>query len=62
MLPLLEFIEDSGKTAQVAKAAMNIIGEKEGVPVGGYPRKPRLPLSKVEESELMRILKEMKLI
>lgn len=62
MLPLLDFIEDSGKIAQAAKAALNILGEKEGVPKGGYPRKPRLPLNEEEEKKLRDILKEMKLI
>jgi len=49
MLSLLDFIEDSGRIAQAAKAALNILGEKEGVPRGGYPRKPRLPLNGEKE-------------
>jgi len=59
MLPLLEFVEDSGKISQVVKAALNIIGEKEGIPKGGYPRKPRLPIGKDEEAKLRKILKQM---
>jgi len=58
MLPMLTFLEGSGKYVQVIKAAMN----KIGVCTAGPSRLPRLPLTKDEEQCLDRILVEMGLV
>lgn len=51
MLPLLEFLENSGKLVQVVKTAMNKMGLAAGV-----CRLPRLPLTSKEETKLNKIL------
>jgi 4-hydroxy-tetrahydrodipicolinate synthase len=58
MLPMLTFLEESGKYVQVIKAAMN----KIGVCSAGPSRLPRLPLTAEEDQSLDAILKEMGLI
>lgn len=51
MLPLLDFLESSGKLVQVAKRGMELIGQ-----AGGPPRSPRLPLTPQEDETLKQIL------
>lgn len=58
MLPMLTFLEESGKYVQVIKAAMN----KIDVCSAGPSRLPRLPLTDEEDQSLDAILKEMGLI
>jgi len=58
MLPMLTFLEGSGKYVQVIKAAMN----KIGVCSAGPSRLPRLPLTEDENRQLDTILKEMGLV
>ncbi|WP_096438809.1 4-hydroxy-tetrahydrodipicolinate synthase [Alteribacter populi] len=52
VLPLCRFIEGSGKYVQIVKRAMDIQGL-----AGGPSRKPRLPLTKKEDTMLQDILK-----
>jgi len=58
MLPMLTFLEGSGKYVQVIKAAMN----KIGVCTAGPSRLPRLPLTEDEDRCLDHILVEMGLV
>lgn len=51
MLPLLDFIERSGKLVQVTKNGMDLIGQ-----AGGPPRVPRHPLTSQEKEILKNIL------
>lgn len=51
MLPLLDFIESSGKLVQVAKRGMALMGQ-----AGGPPRAPRLSLNAHEDEALKKIL------
>lgn len=53
LLPLLRYIEGSGKLWQVIKYAMDVQGR-----VGGICRKPRLPLTDSEKADIERILNE----
>ena len=53
MLPLLRYIEGSGKLWQVIKYAMDVQGH-----VGGICRSPRLPLTDAEKADIERILAE----
>lgn len=57
MLPLLTFIEESGKLVQTIKACLNKMGR-----AAGPCRLPRLPLSPEEDAVLERILKDLDLI
>ncbi|MDQ7095122.1 4-hydroxy-tetrahydrodipicolinate synthase [Desulfosporosinus sp. PR] len=54
ILPLLSFIENSGKLVQVVKAAVNKIGH-----AAGPSRLPRLPLTPEEDEKLVQILKNL---
>ncbi|ASN04562.1 4-hydroxy-tetrahydrodipicolinate synthase [Virgibacillus necropolis] len=51
ILPLCNFIEGSGKFVQIVKRVMDIQGL-----AGGPSRKPRLPLTKEEDTQLQGIL------
>lgn len=51
LLPLLRYIEGSGKLWQVTKYAMDLQGKK-----GGGCRAPRLPLTASEQAEVRKIL------
>lgn len=51
ILPLCNFIEGSGKYVQIVKRAMDLQGL-----AGGPSRKPRLPLTKEEDTKLQEIL------
>lgn len=53
LLPILMYLE-AGKLGAKTKEAMNMIGRK-----GGRPRKPFLPLTEAEKSELKKILKDL---
>jgi len=54
LLPMLRYLENSGKLVQAVKSMSNMLGL-----AGGYMRGPRLPLSSDEESELKQILVNM---
>lgn len=54
LLPLCQFLEDSGKYIQIVKKAM----ERFGL-AGGPPRKPRLPITEEEEKYLDSVLKSL---
>ena len=58
MLPMLTFLEESGKYVQVIKAAMN----KIGICSAGPSRLPRLPLTDEEDRSLDAILRDMGLV
>lgn len=51
VLPMLRYIEGSGKLWQVTKYAMDIQGH-----CGGYSRSPRLPLTAQEQTDIKEIL------
>ena len=54
ILPLLEFLEESGKFVQVAKAAATKVS-----PAGGPCRPPRMPLTPAEDKKLVSVLRKM---
>lgn len=57
ILPLCQFLENSGKLVQAVKWSLNKIGK-----VGGHLRSPRLALSPEEEKELSAILEDLELL
>jgi len=57
LLPLCNFLEETGKFAQLAKAGLEIVGGKVGT-----PRKPLLPPSEEEKRELKQIMKKIQTI
>ena len=57
ILPLCQFLENSGKLVQAAKWSLNKMDK-----VGGHLRSPRLPLNSEEEKELNKILEDLELI
>jgi 4-hydroxy-tetrahydrodipicolinate synthase len=57
LLPLCNFLEETGKFAQLAKAGIEIVGGK-----AGRPRKPLLPPSEEEKRELKEIMKKVQSI
>ena len=57
LLPLLNFLEETGKFIQLAKAGLEILGRK-----AGPPRKPLLPASEEEKEELKRIMEKISCI
>jgi 4-hydroxy-tetrahydrodipicolinate synthase len=57
ILPLCQFLENSGKLVQAVKFCLDRIGK-----VGGHLRSPRLPLTSEEEEKLEVILKDLELL
>jgi 4-hydroxy-tetrahydrodipicolinate synthase len=57
LLPLLGFIGRTGKLVQVCKAGLEMRGR-----CGGSLRRPRLPLTREEETELRGILEELEVL
>lgn len=57
ILPLCNFLEDSGKYVQIVKRGMELQGL-----AGGPSRKPRLPLKDEEEATLKEILSQMQAV
>jgi len=57
LLPLLNFLEETGKFAQLAKAGVEILGRK-----AGPPRKPLLPADVKEKQELGSLIKKIQSI
>jgi 4-hydroxy-tetrahydrodipicolinate synthase len=51
LLPLLNFLEETGKFTHLAKAGLEILGRK-----AGPPRRPLLPVDEKERQELKRIM------
>jgi len=51
ILPLPAYIMSGGKWLALSKACMTMVGG-----VGGYPRRPLLPVTKVEKEKLRKIL------
>jgi 4-hydroxy-tetrahydrodipicolinate synthase len=56
ILPVLNFLEDSGKFVQISKAALNLTGKKVG-----QARSPLMPLSTAEEKKLKELLSGLEL-
>jgi 4-hydroxy-tetrahydrodipicolinate synthase len=54
ILPILNFLEDTGKFVQISKAALNLTGMKVG-----SARSPLMPLSGAEERKLKELLGNM---
>lgn len=54
MIPLLSFLENSGKGIQVAKRGLELAGQ-----AGGTTRAPRAPLTPTEEESLKEILQSL---
>jgi 4-hydroxy-tetrahydrodipicolinate synthase len=54
ILPILNFLEDSGKFVQLSKAALNLAGKKVGL-----ARSPLMPLSASEERKLKELLAQL---
>ncbi len=54
ILPILNFLEDSGKFVQLSKAALNLRGKKVGM-----ARSPLMPLSANEERKLKDLLAQL---
>jgi dihydrodipicolinate synthase/N-acetylneuraminate lyase len=54
---LCNFLEETGKFAQLAKAGLEIVGGKTG-----RPRKPLLPPTEEEKRELKEIMKKVQSI
>lgn len=54
ILPLCNFLEDSGKYVQITKRAMDLQGL-----AGGPARRPRLPLTPEEDAKLQEILENL---
>jgi len=57
LLPLLNFLEETGKFAQLAKAGLEIIGKRTGP-----PRRPLLPPNEDEKRELREIIEKIKMV
>ena len=56
ILPMLNFLEDSGKFPQISKAALNMAGKKVGI-----TRSPLMPLNSQEEKRLKELLAQLKM-
>ncbi|HYB02977.1 MAG TPA: 4-hydroxy-tetrahydrodipicolinate synthase [Nitrososphaerales archaeon] len=54
ILPILNFLEDSGKFVQLSKAALNLAGKKVGT-----ARSPLMPLEASEERKLKELLAQL---
>ena len=54
ILPILNFLEDSGKFVQLSKAALNLTGKKVGL-----ARSPLMPLTASEERKLKELLAQL---
>ena len=54
ILPILNFLEDTGKFVQISKAALNLKGRKVG-----QARSPLMPLSSSEEKRLKDLLSQL---
>lgn len=57
LLPLCNFLEETGKFAQLAKAGLEMVGGK-----AGSPRKPLLPPTEEEKRKLKQIIKKIQTI
>ncbi|MEM3627395.1 MAG: 4-hydroxy-tetrahydrodipicolinate synthase [Candidatus Bathyarchaeia archaeon] len=57
LLPLLNFLEETGKFCQLSKCGLEILGRK-----AGPPRKPLLPVTEEEKQELKQIMKKIQTI
>jgi 4-hydroxy-tetrahydrodipicolinate synthase len=57
LLPLLNFLEETGKFAQLSKAGLEILGKR-----AGPPRRPLLPISDEEREELKTLIEKIKSI
>ena len=57
ILPLCNFLEDSGKYVQIVKRGLDLQGL-----AGGPSRKPRLPLTAEEDKTLQGILSELQIV
>jgi len=57
ILPLLQFIEGSGKYVQVSKRALELMGQ-----AGGPSRAPRKGLNATEDAALKQVLKDLSII
>ncbi|NIO20981.1 MAG: 4-hydroxy-tetrahydrodipicolinate synthase [Candidatus Aenigmarchaeota archaeon] len=57
LLPLFSFVGRSRKFVQVSKAGLEMRDH-----AGGMPRKPRLPLTREEETELRKLLENLELL
>jgi 4-hydroxy-tetrahydrodipicolinate synthase len=55
LLPLLNFLEETGKFAQLSKAGLEILGKR-----AGPPRMPLLPISDEEREELKTLIEKIK--
>jgi len=55
ILPVLNFLEDTGKFVQISKAALNLAGKNVG-----QARSPLMPLSSAEEKRLKELLAQLK--
>lgn len=53
LLPLLNFLEETGKFAQLSKAGLEILGRR-----AGPPRRPLLPVSSEEKEELKMLIEK----
>lgn len=57
LLPLLNFLEETGKFTQLSKVGLEILGRK-----AGPPRKPLLPADVEEKQKLKDLMKKIQLI
>jgi 4-hydroxy-tetrahydrodipicolinate synthase len=57
LLPLCNFLEETGKFAQLAKAGLEMVGGK-----AGPPRRPLLPPTEGEKRELKQIIKKIETV
>jgi len=57
LLPLLNFLEETGKFTQLSKAGLEILGRK-----AGPPRKPLLPADEEEKQKLKSLIKKIQSI
>ncbi|MBS7653671.1 4-hydroxy-tetrahydrodipicolinate synthase [Candidatus Bathyarchaeota archaeon] len=57
LLPLLNFLEETGKFAQLSKAGLEILGRR-----AGPPRRPLLTVSEEEKEELKTLIEKIKSI
>jgi 4-hydroxy-tetrahydrodipicolinate synthase len=55
ILPILNFLEDSGKFVQLSKAALNLAGKKVGL-----ARSPLMPLTANEDRKLKELLGQLR--
>ncbi|HXQ91706.1 MAG TPA: dihydrodipicolinate synthase family protein, partial [Nitrososphaerales archaeon] len=56
ILPMLNFLEDTGKFSQISKAALNLAGKNVGM-----TRSPLMPLNSNEEKRLRELLAQLKM-